>query len=553
MRSSRALRPVGAHLLWHRRAVALTIVATLLASLALGLWLSFPGVATWDDQAHLVQSRWLLGTFGLYANAPSPTVTLKWYGPLWELVLGLFADVLFAFLRDPIWIRHALTFTLFPVTLIVTGLLLRRIGCAMGTTLLAVAMLFGVIRWGGHSLVNVKDAPLACLFLLVTLYLWALLREGHEASGRRGYSWKTLGAVGVVSVVPYLTRPPALFHFAGAIGFLAVYSVLVAREATAWKRMSVVLLPILAGSAFVWALFPTVREYGFEGWLGSFALFRRFPMERAVRLFGTTYQGGATPWWYALSWIPVIVNPVVAVLFACGIVSLVVFWRRVSKTSHAFRLQTRCGAFNLSFALWLALVVLGSWGTVLWLNPAFYDEERHTLFLFPPLFLLAALGLDPLPRKVKCGIAALVVAASLWSYAGWGKYAYVYKSPIIGDISARSFMGDYWGVCVSEAVSGLQGRAPAGATVIVESAGAAAFLQEARLREGLVSRRAGFPGYRINGPLPERGRFYAIGLNRIDESRKLLEDVAHGEGRLIWSTDMPPGEPSCILVEFDRR
>ena len=67
--------------------------------------------------------------------------------------------------------------------------MLVRAGVRRSTALLAVALLFGAVRLGGHALVNVNDFPMAMLSLLVMLYLWIKLREDHLSRPLREGIW----------------------------------------------------------------------------------------------------------------------------------------------------------------------------------------------------------------------------------------------------------------------------------------------------------------------------------------------------------------------------
>ena len=160
---------------------------------------------------------------------------MKWYGPLWSLFLGLMSEVELKFLHDPTWVQHAFNFALFPVGLYATERLLERAGVRRSTAILAVALLFGAIRLGGHALVNVNDFPMAMLSLLVMLYLWTKLREVDaraRAAGR--LSRPTLVWLGMVAAVPFLDPAAggaAAGHAGGVPGALR-------GDGVAWRAMA---------------------------------------------------------------------------------------------------------------------------------------------------------------------------------------------------------------------------------------------------------------------------------------------------------------------------
>src|SRR5437763_16454867 len=136
------------------RLVPLLVVV---GSIALGFLVTAPGMATWDSLPHLDRSRWLVHMYGLPSWWQSDRIdeTLKWYGPLWALFLGLASEVLLPFVHDPLWVEQSFNFALWPVGLYAVWRLLARAGVRHSTALLAVALLFGAVRLGGHALVNV--------------------------------------------------------------------------------------------------------------------------------------------------------------------------------------------------------------------------------------------------------------------------------------------------------------------------------------------------------------------------------------------------------------
>ena len=517
--------------------------AAMIASVAAGFAVCARDIVSWDDLAHLQQSRYLLSQFHLYPGPVDVGPIVRWYGPLWEFCLGLATQFLFAFLKDPIWVRHALTFAWFPMTLILVPALLIRGGVPRSTSVLAASFLFGMIRFGGHAAVNVKDFPFACGFLLAALYLWNLLREGHQRSAGRGYSISETAWLGFVALIPYLLRPPALIHFPLLLVFLALYGGLV--EKNLQKAAAVPAALVVMAVAVVAVAFPAIRQDGWHGWLSSFASFSRFHWSGALRVFGRVLEPAHVPRSYLFVWIPVILHPLVLVAATAGLAMTLL---RPRSLGHSFRLKTRRFELNLSLRLWLGLLLGLTWGILLARMPVLYDEERHILFLYPPLLVLAALGLDPLGERLKHLLSALIVAAALASYAAWGRYSYIYKSPVI---SSEGFMGDYWGVCVPLAVRALHGRVPPGTDVLVDGPDEVVLLENARLTDSLIGRIPGFGPYRFRTEGEFKPPFAAISTNRFGQRLdNVLRDVAASRAKLLWEGSMPPDEPACVLVEY---
>ena len=530
------------------RRLRLAPILVVAGSVGLGFILTAGGMATWDSLPHLERSQWLLHELGLPSPRTSDGLTeiFKWYGPLWTLFLGVLSELVLRFLHDGLWVQHAFNFALLPVGLYALHRLLVRAGVAPSTSRLAVALVFGAIRLGGHALVNVNDFPMAMLSLLVPLYLWNKLREIDPAART---AWRvprgTLVLLGVVAMAPFLVRPPVLVEPVIFWCLLAVYAVMVLRRASLARRIEVVALPLLAGVAFGVAIWPSLWERARALPLQTAIFgFTQFEWSGAVRAYGHTWPANALPRWYALIWLPVALTPPAAIVAAVGLVRC---FRRLPPVSHPFALEMRGGPVNLSLRSWLAAHAALFWLGIVILRPTLYDEDRHLLFLLPPVLVLAALAFDACRPRVKDAVAVLLAVTSLASLAQWGRYAYVYKSPLVGDRSAARFMGDYWGACVPLAISALQGRVPVNAEVVVPGPYDAAVAQYRRLREGRFSARPGFGPYRLAREASGPGA-YVIVYNRNGFNAPALRDVEEGRASLVWQTMMPPGDPACVIV-----
>jgi hypothetical protein len=529
----------------------LTALLVVVGAIALGFALTAGGVATWDSLANFDRSRWLLHTYGLPSSRTADGLdeTMKWYGPLWSLFLGLMSEVALELVHDPTWVQHAFNFALFPVGLYATERLLERAGVRRSTALLAVALLFGAIRFGGHALVNVNDFPMAMLSLLVMLYLWIKLREVDAVARAAGrFPRPTLVWLGMVAMVPFLVRPPVALQLVTLVAFLALYAKTAWGGARASRRVEMLAIPVAAALVLTVAIWPALWEPGRTVSLrDGLTTFVRFGWRDTIRYFGRSTMSDALPRWYPFIWPPVMLCPAAFLVFLWGLGGGA--FRR-SLAPQSFLLPTGEGrTIDVSLRRWLAIHAALLWLGVIVLHPTIYDEERHLLFLYPPLLVLAALGLDDLRDRVKYGLVVLVVANACVSYVHWGRYSYVYKSSLIGDRHAERFMGDYWAACVPMAVAALPGRVPAGAPVVVAGPLDPAVVQYARLRAGPRA-LPGFGPYQIVGhPVGWPG--YIIVNNRSGRHQPVLRAIAEGRARELWRTTMPPGDPACLLIEYD--
>ena len=510
--------------------------------LLLGLAFTRVGLSTWDTTAHRQYMEWLIGKW-TGQEVPVPFETIKWYGPLWEYVLAVATGAL-GFLRDPLWVRHSVTFTLLPATLASAFLLLRRSGETRGTALLAVALLAGNVRFVGHSLLNVKDFPLACGYLLATLLLWRLLAAG-EAAGL-GERPGRLVAATLVSVAPFLLRAPLVQHWLLLVGLGLWVALFESKRLSGWVRWRGALLPVLAGPLAVWALWPTLWETGVRGFAQSFGLFSKFNWYGRVRLFGQSYLASELPWWYGPAWIPVSWEPIGLVVLAAGLAGFVLVVARGLRGGRA-----RSPLLLLeSLPAWVALFALAPWAAVLVQRPVLYDEDRHLLFAMPLLAVAAALGLRGLGERVKAGLAGLVLASSALAAVTWGKYAYVYKNPLLPRTANADFMGDYWGAASGAMAQALHDHVPEGAWVVL-IAPVDTLLEELGRREtSLLVRAPVRKSFRLEDRGPASGPFYVITMNRNLADRRILEDVAAGRAREVWRETMPPGNAVASVLAY---
>lgn len=532
---------------WRRFAV---VIAAPVLSILVGFALTFDGPVVWDDTARIVHSRWLLGQFGMLDVDFSGGSTTPYYAPLWELILGVANEFVFVGLRDPVWVRHALTLALFLWGLWALWVLLRRCGVDTSSASLGVAFVFGVIRFGGHAALNVKDAPAATVFLLASVATWLILQRCLE----RSRTWSLVG-LGVVAALPFLVRVPLLLHLAG-VWALCLAIAVGAPKLGVKDRLRWALIPGLSGVAIIVALYPPFWTTDLAQWTEPFSRFGDHKIVVMTRVLGLAFPSNEVPWWYGLLWIPVIVHPVVLILSLVGALAPLKEPKPLCAPLE-LRLGGRC--VKISLRTWLWLIVAASWAAVMIRQPSLYDEERHILFLFPPLVLVCALGLNGLQDKAKFAIAAVVTVAALGSYAWWGRYAYVYKSPIIGERGSELFLGDYWGACIGEAVTVVPEFVPPKSPVKVDGPSLSAGLVEQRYKWAALSADPTFGPYAWLGHWVMYSPLAAISFNRpyIGDDpgpegalARHQAEVDAGRAQMVWSTDMPTGEHACAIFVY---
>jgi hypothetical protein len=455
--------------------------------------------------------------------------------------------VALSFLHDPLAARHAVTFSLLPLTLLGTYLLLRRAGETAGTAFLAVALVAGNVRFLGHAVLNVQDFPFACSYLVVTLAMWIVLhkRRPEELLRHPGtLAWLTL-----LAIVPYLLRVPVFTHWLALVG-ISLWAAATTREPGGARRWRVAAVPTVLGPLAVFVVSPGLWESGPSGFVSTVRLFSRFPWpgEGTVRLFGTLVRTSDLPWWYGPAWVPVAWVPIgVAALVVGGALVLPLLVGELRR-HRPWPLAPLFG----SLVVWAALFAALPWVAVFVLRPVLYDEDRHLLFAMPLLGVCAALGMRRLPERGKGGLAFIVLAFSLWSAIIWGKFAYVYQDPLLPRSSNADFTGDYWGVSSGSLAQAVHDLVPAGSYLLVMGGGDAVPWEIERRGRSLLLPTQPALTYDLRQKPRRRGQFFVAAINRDNSCRPLLEDLAAHRSHELWREEMPGGRLAALLVYYER-
>jgi hypothetical protein len=523
------------------RRTALLAAAGYAASLLAGFLLTRIGTSTWDTAAHRDHMLWLVGRWR-GQDLALPYDELRWAGPLWEYVLAAFEGA-FRFLRDPLCVRHAATFALLPVTAAAVFVLLRKAGETRATAGLAVALLLGNVRLVGHSILNVKDFPLACLYALCTLWMWSALHR--ETAGGLLSRPRRLFVLSVVSVLPYLMQPPVLSHWLLLCALCLYAAVRESAGLRPWARWAGAVLPVVTGPLVAWAVWPPLWDTGLPGLATSFSLFRQFPWRGTVRVLGTNYASNELPRWYGPFWIPMSWEPVGFFLLVAGVVAFL-----VALVRELLRVRsTSTSVLTDSLPVWVALFAFTPWAAVIALRPVLYDEDRHLLFAMPLLAVAAALGLRSLGERVKAALAAVVLVSTVTTLVSWGKYSYVYRSPLLRT-AAEDFKGDYWGVSSGAMAQALYDHVPDRAYVVVAALPEPVTLEVERRQTSLAVRAEPSKWFRLELKGPPTGDFYVVATNRNGTNHRILEDIAAGRARELWRDGVPGGDPAAVLAFY---
>ncbi len=253
------------------------------------------------------------------------------------------------------------------------------------------------------------------------------------ADKRQFALWLGLGAV----LLGLLTSIRVLGPLAGAL--VALYFLLQPHPRS-WKPL---LIYALVAAGVTYLTWPFLWDNPIARLIEVARHMANNPHILPVLFNGQVYPSNQLPRSYLPTLLALTLTEPVWPLVVLGIgVSGVRFWQR--------RLEWR--SFIL-ICLWLILPL----GYVLLRRPPMYDGYRHFLFLVPPLFLLAGLGLDALlvwlrPLWLRLGLGLLILAPGIFALVRLHPYPYTYYNAFIGGVGGafRRYETDYWLTCYKE-------------------------------------------------------------------------------------------------------
>lgn len=505
-------------------------------SVAAGFWATSGNMTALDDGARYNFSQWLLYKYGLLADKPGISDYQTWYGAGWDLFLGLQTNFVFAWVSNPIWVRHAFTWALFPITLFLTYLLLRRVPFSPGTSLLAVSLLFATTRIGGHA-TQTKDFPPAMLFVLLTIYLWLAFADSKQRGEKLLPLPKVLG-VAALCVLPYIVRPPLLMHTAALLGLLFLQAVS-AKDVRWWRRLVQVLLPLLLSLIMIYALAPAMWSLGFfapEAWLKPYTLFSDFFIRPTDYFYNVGYKPDNIPWWYSLGWLPLLGNFAVWIFTMTGIFLCLMTW--------PFKYTGR-NLFGLTFKWWLLLFLGLNWIAVLIVQPSLYDGMRHLLFLYPLIPVYAGVGLSILPEKLKIILAMGLIIIGAVAYWQWGRYSYLYMPSEVGMNNVEHFSGDNRMICAGRAFEFMKKYAKEDTQVL------AGLPYVYRRSEEFTTAESPRLSFTEPHKVKEKsGRIAIVNSKFRDQYQEAQTLLSSGKAGLLWVEILPNDDAICMVIKY---
>ena len=324
--------------------------------------------------------------------------TNRYYGVAFELALtaterGLGLEDS----RHIYLVRHLLTHLLFLAGGFFAWLLAYRLFGSRAVALLAMLIFLLHPRLYAHSFFNTKDLPFLSVFM-ISLYLI------HRAF-RRDAVWAfALCGAGIAALTNI--RLIGVMLFAAVLGMLALDAFRAIKRGEGRGRI------LANGAAFslaaclaLYATFPVLWKDPLALADGLWTL-GAYPLHWATLFRGAWVQWPNIPWDFIPTWALITTPPVALALAALGIAAAARLcaadWRGMFANSDA------------RFALLAAACLILPVAAAIALNSNLYGDWRHMYFLYAPLCVLAAFGLNalasiPAPR-LRVGALALTGA-----------------------------------------------------------------------------------------------------------------------------------------------
>jgi hypothetical protein len=173
---------------------------------------------------------------------------------------------------------------------------------------------------------------------------------------------------------------------------------------------------------------------------------------------GAFYPSSNLPTLYLPTLITIQITESVIVLACIGLICL---FLRVKQRNYILLLMT--------IAFWFFVPLVG----VMIFNPALYDNFRQFLYVVPPLFLIAGMGLELVFEFIKKKtfrilLLTLLIIPVIYMNIQLYPYEYVYYNSFVGGTGGafRKFEMDYWQTAYREAAEYLVNAEKDGAQVV---------------------------------------------------------------------------------------
>jgi Dolichyl-phosphate-mannose-protein mannosyltransferase len=374
------------------------------------------------------------------------STNLNNYGPAYFMIADASSRMI-QLLNPPLSIItawHFVYFLTFLACVLMLYLLSRRWmskWAAFGTALLFTSQ---PLMWG-HSFMNPKDIPFM-VFFLASIYFGFKMMDASPTS-----QWKWLVPAGIILGLTTSIR---------VIGPLTGLLILI-YAATKFPKKIFTVIPYYSVIAIITAYvtWPYLWKAPIVNLFDSIKVMSAFPNIVPVLFMGQVYSADQLPRrFFPTVLVLQLTEPALILIMIGFAVSLWLF----IKGKNREPIFLFAGWFLVP-ALWIMLS-----------HNNLYDNARQLLFLWPPLFMLAGLGIDQLMIIFKypaltAALLILIALPGIYACVQLHPYEYIYYNSLIGGVPGvnRKFEADYWATSFQESLQYINEKAELGTRVVM--------------------------------------------------------------------------------------
>lgn len=485
------------------------LLLTLLLALVIGLATFRDYGLSWDEPlyyeygkasqtAYSISAR-LNGTFDIEESFGSSASDHVTRGPAYLLIGGLVEGVLESLGLDIASAWHLTNFLTFLLGLTffhaLARLWLDPRPAALSTAFFAAQP----VLWN-HAFINPKDSPFS-VFFLITIVLGLRMMDNWEEDKTKK------------EIIKSTVLPGILLGITTSIRFIAPYAaillivyLLIKKK---WKYLWVFLPYGLIAIGVMIALWPFLWENPIERFTFTLDAMAGAPANLRILFMGNEYRAYELPRRYFPVLLAATLTEPTWILFIIGLVAVFL---------KAFRKKMEL-AKPIVILLWFGIVIT----LLVGLNPPNSDGYRHYLFILPPVFLFAGVGIHEILKPARhWAFKAIIVFAvflpAIYNNIALHPYQYAYYNAFAGGTKTafREYETDYWLTCYKEAVEAFNASAPQNATLFVRRE---PYIAAYYTRPDIAVRDG-----RMEANKMQSGDFFLVN-SRINEDVKILKDA----------------------------
>lgn len=387
------------------------------------------------------------GTFELeksYGKSASDHVTR---GPAYLLIGGLLEGLLEQFDLDMASAWHLTNFLTYLVGLtffyILTRIWLDPWPAALSTAFFATQPIF----WN-HAFINPKDIPFTVFFLISMVLGFRMIDQWEDGPK----IWQTI-------------LPGIFLGITASIRFIGPYAVILLflyfLTKRNWKSIWLFVPYGLISILTMVALWPYLWPNPVERFISVLQAMADIPANLKILFMGNEYRAYELPRRYYPALLAATLTEPTWFLFFIGVVTA--FYNSIKHKVD----RAKLAAILLWFGIFIALLI--------GLNPPNSDAYRHYLFILPPVFIFAGLGIHEIIKRInsqwiKYIVAFLILLPAMYNNIALHPYQYAYFNTFYGGTKSafREYETEYWLTCYKEAMEAFNDVAPQNTVIFIK-------------------------------------------------------------------------------------